>query len=69
VCWRSATNESARDVRATDLQEEMVKPGMAFGVSSRHRGGFTMSDEDGGDQRTSRRAERAIKHSAPCASG
>jgi hypothetical protein len=26
--------------------------------------GFTRSDEDGGDQRTSQRAERAIKHSA-----
>ena len=60
---RSATNDSARDVRAADLQEELVKP-----HSRKERlcdtAGFTRSDEDGGDQRTSQRAERAIKHSA-----
>ena len=52
---RSATNDSARDVRAADLQEDLVKPVRGMDLASK-RSGFTRPDEDGGDQRTSPRA-------------
>jgi hypothetical protein len=60
-------NEPAGDVRAADLQEETVKP-LGDVLSVAPPSVFTGSDEDGGDQRTSQRAERAIRQSARCAS-
>jgi hypothetical protein len=44
-----------RDVRAAVLEEEM---------SEQRFSGSGISDEDGGNQRTSQRAERAIRQSA-----
>jgi hypothetical protein len=60
---RQGKKESARDVRGADLREEIVKrPPQGSQPSIRQR--FTRSDEDGGDRRTSQRAERAIEYSA-----
>jgi hypothetical protein len=64
---RNVTNDSARDVRAADLQEETVIPVIDM-PSPCPKVGFTGSDEDRGNQRTSQRAERAIRQSARCAS-
>ena len=43
---RDATNDSARDVRAADLQEDLVNPFASVDVASR-RSGFIRPDEDG----------------------
>ena len=52
---------SAPDVRAADLQEESTKRVENGAESPTHR--FVGADEDGGSQRTSQRAERAIRQS------
>ena len=70
TCFSSPTDDEvgalqgairARDVRAADLQEEPTKR-VQKGAAFRHDR-FVGSDEDGGSQRISQRAERAIRHS------
>jgi hypothetical protein len=57
-----ATNDSARDVRAADLQEETVRP---IGICRAPRQGwFTGPTKTAAPKRTSQRAERAIRQRA-----